>query len=348
MKNKYISIFSAILAAVLYAVNIPFSKILLKNISPTMMAALLYLGAGFGLTVYAGIEKLLKKKEKNPPLTKEELPFTIAMIVLDIAAPILLMLGIAKTNSANVSLLNNFEIVATSLIAFIIFNEVISKRLFIAITLVTVASIILTFEGDDAFTFNSGSLFVLGACICWGFENNCTKMLSNKSSTQIVIIKGLFSGMGSLIIALLLKEPVPLIKYILFAFVLGFISYGLSIKFYVMAQQNLGAAKTSAYYSITPLLGVAFSMLLLKERPAISFYIALAIMVISSVLMIKDNIALQHTHEHTHIHTHEHRHGDLIHTHEHVHNHTHNHIHIQEHDGHMHTLDELPEHHHSH
>src|SRR5699024_7926415 len=152
---------------------------------------------------------------KEEPLTKKELPYTIGMVVLDIIAPILLMFGISRTNVANVSLLNNFEIVATSLIALVIFKEVISRKLWAAIGLVTVASAILSFEGSSAFVFNEGSLFVFGACICWGFENNCTKMISNKSSEEIVIIKGCFSGLGSFIVALILGESIPAFEWII-------------------------------------------------------------------------------------------------------------------------------------
>ena len=212
------------------------------------------------------------------------------MVVLDIIAPILLMFGITKTTSANVSLLNNFEIVATSIIALFIFKEVISKKLWFAISLVTIATTILSFEGNGAFVFNTGSLLVLGACICWGFENNCTKMISNKSSVEIVTIKGCFSGLGSLIVALILGESIPELKWILVTLLLGFVSYGLSINFYIRAQKYLGAAKTSAYYSIAPFLGVAFSMVLLRELPSIQFYIALIIMIISTVLMVKDTL----------------------------------------------------------
>ena len=114
MRTKNIATILAILAAALYAINVPVSKLLMEHISATMMAGLLYFGAGTGM--------------------------------LDIIAPILLMMGIANTNSANVSLLNNFEIVATSLIALIIFKEVISRKLWIAIGLVVVASAILSFE----------------------------------------------------------------------------------------------------------------------------------------------------------------------------------------------------------
>ncbi len=288
--KKNLAVVYAILAAALYAVNIPLSKLLMHHAGATMMAAFLYLGAGAGLTLYGGIEKCTGRGKKQEPLTKKELPYTIAMVLLDIVAPILLMFGIARTNSANASLLNNFEIVATSLIAFAIFRETISKRLLAAILLVTAASAILSFEGAGAFTFNAGSLLVLGACLCWGFENNCTKKISNKNSTEIVVIKGWFSGLGSLVVAFLVGESLPEPKWILAILLLGFVAYGLSIKLYIMAQKDLGAAKTSAFYSIAPFLGVAFGMVLLRERPGVQFYLALAIMAVSTAVMIKDTV----------------------------------------------------------
>lgn len=348
MKTKNLATAFAVLAAGLYAINVPVSKLLLVHVEPTMMAAFLYLGAGVGLFLYGLIQKMAGKGQAQERLTKKELPYTVAMVVLDIVAPILLMLGIERANAANVSLLNNFEIVATSIIALLIFKEIISKRLWIAIGLVVAASVILSFEGSGAFVFNEGSLFVLGACICWGFENNCTKMISNKSSVEIVVIKGCFSGLGSLIVALFIGEQIPALKWIAAVLVLGFVAYGLSIHFYIMAQKDLGAAKTSAYYSVAPFLGVAFSIILLGERPAIRFYIACMIMVVATVIMVKDSIALQHTHEHEHVHTHEHRHGDIVHTHEHTHKHTHTHIHEGEETAHIHLHEDIPEHMHGH
>jgi drug/metabolite transporter (DMT)-like permease len=226
-------------------------------------------------------------------LTKAELPYTIAMIVLDIAAPILLMHGLKITTSANATLLNNFEIVATSLVALVVFKEFISKKLWVAIGLVTLASVILTFEGSGSFTFNIGSIMVLGAATCWGFENNCTRMLSHKSSEQIVIIKGIFSGLGSLIAAWIVNEQIPAIAYIVLVMILGFVSYGLSINFYIMAQAQLGAAKTSAYYSIAPFLGVFFSLLLVGERPGVQFYVALLVLLTGTVLIVKDTLNLE-------------------------------------------------------
>ncbi len=281
----------AILAAALYAINVPFSKVLMNTVTPAMLAAFLYLGAGVGLLIYAVVKKLCGVESTSEPLTKKELPYTLAMIALDIIAPILLMVGITKTASANVSLLNNFEIVATTLIALLVFKEAVSKRLWAAIGLITVASIILGFEGRESFVFNEGSLYVLGACLSWGIENNCTRRLSNKSSTEITTIKGCFSGLGSLIVAFIAGESLPGWREVFLAMLLGFVAYGLSIKLYITAQKDLGAAKTSAFYSVAPFLGVFFSFVMLKESPGAQFYIGLIIMIIATVVMIKDTIS---------------------------------------------------------
>ncbi len=290
MKNKQKkAIFFALLAAVLYAINSPFSKLLLSEVSETFMAAFLYLGAGLGLFIMGVIKKLSGTQEKEKPLTKKELPYTIAMVALDIAAPIFLMIGLASTTAANASLLNNFEIVATSLIALMIFKEAISKRLWIAIALVTLSSAILSFEDMSSLSFSLGSLFVLLACVCWGFENNCTRCLSSKNPLEIVVIKGFGSGLGSLIIAFVLGESLPNFVYIVLALLLGFVAYGLSIYFYIYAQRDLGAAKTSTYYAVAPFIGAGLSMLIFWQLPPISYFIGLVIMIIGTYFASVDN-----------------------------------------------------------
>jgi drug/metabolite transporter (DMT)-like permease len=173
-------------------------------------------------------------------------------------------------------------------------------------------------------------------------------MLSSKSSVQITTIKGIFSGLGSLTVALLLGETLPRLLSVGAVLLLGFVAYGLSINFYIKAQASLGAAKTSAYYSIAPFLGVAFGMLLLQERPGMQFYLGLALMIAATILMVKDTIELQHTHEHAHTHTHAHRHGEQVHSHEHTHVHSHTHIHGSDESSHDHSHTDIPEHNHSH
>ncbi len=332
MNRKRTAVFLALLAAALYAVNVPFSKQLLSQVQPTMLAGLLYIGAGIGVGCMLLTKRAAGKPVAGALLGRADLPYTVAMVVLDIAAPILLMYGIQQTNAANVSLLNNFEIVATSLIALAVFREKISGRLWAAILLLVLAGVILGFEGTEGFVLNKGSLFVLAACLCWGVENNCTRSISDKSSEQIVVIKGLGSGTGGILVALAIGETFPPVLYLALTVVLGFISYGLSINFYIMAQKELGAAKTSAFYSIAPFLGVGFSFLFLGEQPGGQFYIALGIMLLSTVIMVKDTLGdasmlpgYTHSHAHKHgstVHTHAHRHGILNPIHMHLHGHS--------------------------
>lgn len=281
-------IFLAILAAALYALNSPFSKLLLKYLPSTLMAGFLYIGAGFGMIMIFLIRKASNLPRKEPRLTKKDLPYTIAMIVLDIAAPICLLFGLTMTTAANASLLNNFEIVATAIIALVVFKETISPRLWLGILFVTASCTLLSFEDISSLQFNSGSLFVLLACICWGIENNCTRRLSSKDPLQIVMVKGIFSGIGSIAIGFLCGERILHLWTIPVVLLLGFVAYGLSIYFYVYAQRILGAARTSAYYAVAPFIGVFLSLLIFREIPGIMFIAALILMIIGAWLSSQD------------------------------------------------------------
>lgn len=286
-QTQRVSILWAILAAALYALNAPVSKLLLKTVPPTMMAAFLYLGAGTGMLAMGVVRRAVKKAPAERRLTRKDLPYTVGMIVLDIGAPIFLMIGLTSAAPANVSLLNNFEIVATSLIALLIFKEAISRRLWLAIGLITLSSVVLSIEDSSSFQFSTGSLFVLLACVCWGFENNCTRMMSESDPLEIVVIKGIGSGLGSLLIAFATGETLPPLKLIPAVMLLGFVSYGLSIFFYVYAQRRLGAALTSAFYAISPFIGVILSLLIFKELPGIRFLVAFGIMAAGTYLAAK-------------------------------------------------------------
>lgn len=328
--NKITAIICAILAAVFYALNTPFSKVLLKNISPTFMAAFLYLGAGIGV----GFMYLFqyKKEDSSMRLSRKDLPYTILMVVLDVIAPILLMIGISIGSSANASLLGNFEIVATSIIALVIFKEDVSKNLWIAIVFITLSSIILSFEGQESFRFSYGSLFVILATMSWGLENNCTRKISNKSSYQIVTIKGLCSGIASLIISIILGEKFPEIRYTIYALLLGYVAYGLSIFLYVRSQRDLGAAKTSAYYAIAPFIGTFLCFLVNGEALSASYFAGLILMIVGTVFVVIDTCLIKHTHLHTHTITH--THDGYTHTHVLTHEHEHKHFLNEDKQGH--------------
>ncbi len=262
MKNRWIPILYAFLAAVFYAINTPLSKLLLDQIPTTFMASFLYLGAGAGV----GVMYLFhwSHEEKTERLTQQNLPYTIGMIALDILAPISLMMGIQYGTAANASLLGNFE---------------------------------------------------------------------------IVVLKGIFSGGGAFIIALLLGEKLPKPTLILSAMLLGYVAYGLSIFLYIRAQRDLGAAKTSAYYAAAPFVGALLSFVLINETLTWIYFVALVIMIVGTVFVVMDTIARHHLHQHTHTFTH--THDGSTHTHTFTHSHEHDHYVALDKHEHHHRKKEL-------
>jgi drug/metabolite transporter (DMT)-like permease len=336
------AILKATAAAVLFGISAPVSKLLLNEVSPIMMAALLYLGAGIGMLFIVLVQNRREIIRVEAKLSQKELPYVIGMIVLDIAAPILLMTGLSLTSSSNAALLNNFEIVATTLIALLVFKEAIGTKLWISIILITIASIILSFEDILSFTFSIGSVFVLMACACWGLENNFTRMLSLKNPAHIVIVKGFGSGLGALAIAFAIKDVSWNAVYIVGGLVLGFFAYGLSIFLYVTAQRDLGAARTSAYYAVAPFIGVGLSFAIFNLPVTLSFAAALLIMVAGSYLAASEDHFHIHKHEYLE-HEHRHSHNDDHHNHSHeelvLHEHSHLHIHKEMEHSHKHSPD---------
>jgi drug/metabolite transporter (DMT)-like permease len=288
MKAKTKGILLAVLAASLYAINSPFSKLLLDYMPSTLMAGFLYLGAGLGMGAIALIRTHRGLSRTEERIVRKDLPYVLVMILLDVAAPILLLLGLTRTTAANASLLNNFEIVATALIALAVFGERISARLWTGIGFVTASCVLLTMEGTDGLRFSAGSVFVLLACICWGIENNCTRRLSSKDPLEIVLLKGIFSGLGSLIIGFVCGERVTSLWCIFAVLAVGFVTYGLSIFFYVHAQRLLGAARTSAYYAVAPFIGTVLSLLIFRQMPTYTYFVALGVMIVGAWLCAAD------------------------------------------------------------
>lgn len=342
MRKGKVAILYAILAAGCYGISAPLSKLLLERLSPTLMAALLYLGAGAGMLAVSAVKNQGRQAGQEARITRRELPYVVGMILLDIAAPILLMLGLTMASPATVSLLNNFEIVVTAVIASVVFKEAAGKRLWIAIVLITMASVLLSVEDLSTFSFSIGALFALLACVCWGFENNCTRMISLKDPMQIVILKGFGSGAGALLVAALTGGLVFDPLYILWALVLGFFAYGLSIYFYILAQRDLGAARTSAYYAIAPFIGVLLSFVIFGQPLTMAFVMALILMLAGTYF------AAFERHGHTHVHErmeHEHRHSHDDGHHMHAHSpqvtgsHSHAHVHEGMEHAHVHTPD---------
>ena len=282
------AIFFAILAAILYSLMTPVSKLMQISVPPVAEAGLLYLGAGIGMTIIYLIEQKAGKEQMRPSVGKEDLKYVIAMVILDMLAPIFLLLGLSMSTPESVSLLNNFEIVATTCIAALFFHEKIGKKLALSIGIITLSCILLSLDSSASLTFSIGSIFVLLACVCWGLENNCTSSLSDKDTRQIVMIKGLGSGTASFLLSFVVGEKMASLGNCVLIMILGFLAVGLSVYFYVLAQNKIGAARTSAYYAVAPFIGTLISLLIFREIPKETYYAALAAMAVGAWLCAKD------------------------------------------------------------
>jgi drug/metabolite transporter (DMT)-like permease len=315
MRHNYYPILQALLAALLFGISAPLAKLLLGEVQPVPLAALLYLGSGVGAFLMLLLHRTLNGGMTiEAHLSRSDLPWLVgAMLAGGVAAPIILLLGLERTPASTASLLLNFESVATTLIAVYFFKESIDRRISWAVGLVTFASILLSWTSGQ-WGFSLGALGVVGACFLWGLDNNFTRHISAKNPLIIVGVKGLGAGTFSLVLTTVLNQDFPSIKVIGLAMLLGSISYGISIQLFIMAMRHLGAARTSTLFGTAPFIGVALSLLLLHEVPQFLFWVAIPIMLVGAWLMLTENHDHHHIHEHVE-HTHAHSHPDEHHEH---------------------------------
>jgi drug/metabolite transporter (DMT)-like permease len=337
-------VLQALIAALLFGASAPLAKLLLGGIEPILLAGLLYIGSGLGLLVvkiiqsltrrFAGAEAGLKGKDFGW--------LTGAILAGGIAAPIILLISLESTPAATASLLLNFEVVATTLIAVLVFREAVGKKVVVAISLITLASILLSVDPTSGWGFSLGALGILAACLLWGIDNNFTRNISAKDPITITLLKGFIGGTFSVGLALLLGNRLPQVGLVLAALALGAFSYGMSIVLFIRAMRGMGAARTSALFSTAPLAGFILSMLIFRVLPGWIFLPALVLAGLGTWLLVNEHH--QHEHEHAAVtHEHAHSHKDGHHSHNHDENvkskHSHEHVHpLQMHD-HAHLPD---------
>ncbi|MFZ6743767.1 DMT family transporter [Undibacterium sp. JH2W] len=329
-------VFYALMAATLFGASTPFAKLLLAKASPVSVAGLLYLGSGLGLLLWYVLRATLSRKEEGETtgLKRQDLPWLSGAVVAGgIAGPVLLMLGLSMTAASSAALLLNMEGVLTAMLAWFVFRENFDRRIFIGMLLIVAAGILLSWEQTPALGVPWGALAIIGACLCWAIDNNLTRKISASDAVQIAGIKGLVAGTVNLLIAMIMGATLPDATTVLMAGIVGFCGYGLSLVLFVLALRHLGTARTGAYFSAAPFVGAAISLLMLGDRPGITFCLA--------AILMGTGIWL-HLTEH---HEHEHEHEAMEHAHEHVHDEHHQHEHDFAWDGkqpHAHAHRHLP------
>jgi len=343
-------ILAALGSALLFGAGTPLAKILLTHVSPWLLAGLLYLGSGIGLTLYRFIIRAPSVR-----LDRKEIAwFAAAILVGGVIAPILLMLGLLSMPASGASLLLNMEGVFTALLAWFVFKENFDRRIAFGMLLIVGGVLVLGWPTETKFSEIKFAgiwpiLAVLGACFAWGLDNNLTRKISLKDATWIASIKGLVAGFVNLMLAFLLGATLPSVLNTAGSMIVGFFAYGISLTLFVIGLRHLGTARTGAYFSIAPFLG-ALLAIVLGDPITLPLIIAGILMAAGIWLHLSEchvhshkHTPLEHEHEHNHDAHHQHLHaksGDVYLTHTHRHSHTaieHTHSHFPDsHHQHIH------------
>jgi drug/metabolite transporter (DMT)-like permease len=308
------SIIAAFGAALLFGASTPFAKILADNVSPVLLAGLLYLGSGLGLWVI----RLIRDRGLGASmLPAREWPWFLGAILSGgVLGPVLLMFGLSRTAAGNASLLLNLESVFTALLAWIVFREGTDRRIVLGMALIVAGGVVLTAApGGTASMGWVGPLAVAAACLCWGVDNNLTRKVSASDALFIAGTKGLVAGATNLTLAFTLGSSLPALRVVGYAMTVGLLGYGVSLVLFVVALRGLGSARTGAYFSTAPFIGAAIAIAGFGEPLSASFVVCALLMAAGVWLHLSERHDHEHTHEpaeHAHAHVH-----DMHHQHEH-------------------------------
>ncbi|OGA16521.1 MAG: hypothetical protein A3I63_11585 [Betaproteobacteria bacterium RIFCSPLOWO2_02_FULL_66_14] len=323
------AIAGALAAAALFGASTPFAKLLLGEVSPWLLAAVLYLGSGLGLGAWIALRP---RSDPVPRIERRDWPWLAAAIASGgVVAPVLLLSGLAVTSAGASSLLLNLEAVFTALIAWTVFRENAGPRVFTGWLAIVAGGVLLAWEQAPGAGGLAGPLLVAAACLAWAIDNNLTRKVAGGDAALIACLKGLVAGAVNLVLALASGAALPAIASLAGGAVVGFLGYGVSLALFIVALRQLGTARTSAYFSIAPFFGAALALVLLAEQPGTAFWMAAALMALGVWLHVSERHGHFHVHEtsehaHAHVHDEHHRHahafewdGGEPHTHPHRH-----------------------------
>ncbi|MBF0393384.1 MAG: EamA family transporter [Alphaproteobacteria bacterium] len=326
----------ALASALLFGASTPFAKLLLGEVGPQVLAGLLYLGSGLGLAALLAGRRLGGRPAAESPLRLADLPWLIAVVLTGgVAAPLLLMIGLATTPASAAALMLNLEGLATLGIAWAVFRESVDRRLLLGAFAILAGAALLSWQpdGGGAGAAGWGAVAIAAACLAWGVDNNLTRRLSGADPVQLAAVKGLVAGVVNLTIGLALGGALPAVPVLAGAAVVGLLGYGASLVLFILGLRTLGTARTGAYFSTAPFLGALLAVTMLGEPASWQLGASALLMAVGLWLHLAER--------------HEHRHEHQPIEHEHAHSHDEHH---QHHEGetppgphaHRHTHDRLP------
>ena len=334
----------ALMSAALFGLSAPVCKRLLGSLSPLTLAGLLYLGSGVGLLAIHGFRSLRRGRGKTDGTGlmagRDALSLAGAVLCGGVAAPVLLLWGLSGSSASSASLLLSSEGVLTTLLAGLLFKEAVGARVWAAVLVMAVAGVLLAHDPTAPWSLSIHALAIVGACLLWGLDNNLTRIISGTDAVRIAGVKGMVAGSVNLGLAGLAGGTAPAAALCALAMLLGLLSYGVSLVLFVVALRHLGSARTAAYFGTAPFIGVAVSILWLRDTVTTPLAAALILVAAAAWLLLTERHEHQHTHEalehsHPHVHDAHHRHphsgdeGPEPHTHWHRHDPmTHRHPHL--------------------
>jgi drug/metabolite transporter (DMT)-like permease len=335
----------ALLSALLFGASTPIGKWLLESLPPFQLAGWLYLGAAVG--VAPGILMTRNTKTAVGHMGKKNLQRLAGAIGFGgVAGPVLLLMGLQRSSAASVSLWLNLELVATALLGFIVFRDHLGRNGWVGVAGTILASVLLSWHGGRVGV--SALLLVACACICWGLDNHLTALIDGIAPAQSTFWKGLVAGGVNIAIGLSVEKHGAGIGSASVAMIVGAFAYGFSITLYIKSAHYLGATRSQMIFSSAPFFGLALAVPLLGEKIVPIQAIAAGILIVSLVLLFRD----QHAHTHIHKpsrHQHDHNHADPHHGHDHPGAHPDaSHDHVHRHPPMFHSHPHWPDIHHRH
>jgi drug/metabolite transporter (DMT)-like permease len=325
---------AALLSAVLFGAGTPLAKLLLGEVSPWMLAGLLYVGSGIGLWLLR-----LARRLPRASLPRADVPYLAGAILTGgVCGPVLLMVGLSTMPASGASLLLNLEGVLTAVIAWVVFRENTDRRIVLGMLAIVAGAAVLSVPGSVELGGPGPALAIVGACLCWAIDNNLTRKVSLTDATWLAAVKGSVAGPVNLALAVVLGASLPAPAAIVGGMSVGFVAYGLSLVLFIVGLRHVGTARAGAYFSIAPFFGAGLAVAL-GDPLSWQLVVAGALMAAGTWLHLREDHQHPHTHEplvHDHLHTHDahHQHDEPVaagtwHRHEHTHTaltHTHPHF----------------------
>jgi drug/metabolite transporter (DMT)-like permease len=271
-----------------------------------------------------------------------------------VIGPVALAWGLQHTSGTSASLMLTLEALFTAVLARALYHETLDRRVATAMALLLAGGLMLVFDqGMNGGASLIGLLAVLAATAAWGADNTVSRALAERDPGQVVLAKAALGATATTTLAIAFGEPWPAATAALGLLVVGATGYGLSLRFYLLAQRAFGAARTGSVFAFAPFIGAALALALGDRSMGWPLLLGAGLMLSGVVLHLMESH--QHTHEHEALdHEHAHRHDDGHHEHQHQHEHHHGpmpageHSHRHHHAPLRHAHAHVPDAHHLH